>query len=251
MAIGDRAVPGLPSGDYGEVLWEPTPELIGRARMSDYRRWLAGRGLAAGGPAATTPAGAAQDYRALWQWSVDEPAAFWGSLWDYFGVLGRRADGPVLAGTMPEVTWFGGSTLNYARNALRPALTEPGRAAVIARDEDGQQVTLSYGELAAEVARVRAGLAALGVTRGDRVAAFLPTVPAALIGLLATASLGAIWSSCSPDFGAHSVIDRFAQIAPKVLLAAGWLIGLRRGVVPAIVGAAVLGVIGYLAGGPV
>jgi len=221
MAIGDQVVPGLPSGDYGEVLWEPTPELIGRARMSDYRRWLAGRGVAAGGPAATTPAGAAQDYRTLWQWSVDEPAAFWGSLWDYFGVLGGRGDGPVLAGTMPEVTWFGGSTLNYARNALRPALTEPGRAAVIARDEDGQQVTLSYGELAAEVARVRAGLAALGVTRGDRVAAFLPTVPAALIGLLATASLGAIWSSCSPDFGAHSVIDRFAQIAPKVLLAAG------------------------------
>jgi acetoacetyl-CoA synthetase len=220
MTTGDQVAAGLPGGDYGEVLWEPTPERIERARISDYRRWLAGRGVPAGGPAATTAAGAARDYRSLWQWSVAEPAAFWASLWDYFGVLGSRGDGPVLAGAMPEVTWFGGGTLNYARNALRPALTEPGRAAVIARDEAGQQLTLSYAELAAEVARVRAGLAALGVTRGDRVAAFLPTVPAALIGLLATASLGAIWSSCSPDFGAHSVIDRFAQIAPKVLVAA-------------------------------
>ncbi|HEY6277144.1 MAG TPA: acetoacetate--CoA ligase [Streptosporangiaceae bacterium] len=221
MAIGDQ-VAGLPSSDYGEVLWQPSPESIARARISDYRRWLAGRGVAAGGPAATTPAQAARDHRALWQWSVDEPAAFWASLWDYFGVLGTRGDGPVLAGgPMPDVTWFGGTTLNYARNALRPALTEPSRTAVIARDEEGRQVTLSFGELAAEVARVRAGLAALGVTRGDRVAAFLPNVPAALIGLLATASLGAIWSSCSPDFGPHSVIDRFAQIAPKVLLATG------------------------------
>jgi acetoacetyl-CoA synthetase len=222
MGIGDQVETGLPSGDYGEVLWEPSAGLIGQARVSGYRRWLAGRGVAAGGPPATTAAGAARDYRALWQWSVDSPAAFWGSLWDYFGVLGTRGDGPVLAGgPMPDVTWFGGTTLNYARNALRPVLTEPGRPAVIARDEDGRQVTLSYRELATEVARVRAGLVALGVTQGDRVAAFLPTVPAALIGLLATASLGAIWSSCSPDFGAHSVIDRFAQIAPKVLVAAG------------------------------
>jgi acetoacetyl-CoA synthetase len=126
----------------------------------------------------------------------------------------------VLAGDqMPDVTWFPGATLNYARNALRTALTEPGRPAVIARDEAGTEVRLSYGELAAEVARVRAGLRALGVGRGDRVAAFLPNVPAALIGMLAAASLGAIWSSCSPDFGPRSVIDRFAQISPKVLLA--------------------------------
>src|SRR5205823_4736309 len=135
---------------------------------------------------------------------------------------GERGGGPVLAGgPMPEASWFPGATLNYARNALRTALTDPTRIAVIARGEEGQQATLTYAELAAEVARVRAGLAALGVTRGDRVAAFLPNIPAALIGLLATASLGAIWSSCSPDFGPHSVIDRFAQITPKVLLATG------------------------------
>src|SRR5499427_5628382 len=140
----------------------------------------------------------------------------------YFEVLGERGDGPVLAGgPMPDVTWFPGATLNYARNALRAALTDPARIAVIAHGEEGQLATLTYAELAAEVARVRAGLAALGVARGDRVAAFLPNIPAALIGLLATASLGAIWSSCSPDFGPHSVIDRFAQITPKVLLATG------------------------------
>ena len=189
----------------------------------DYRRWLASRGLTVAGRAAVTPARRGPGLPPpCGSGRSTEPGAFWDSLWDYFGVLGQRGDGPVLAGgPMPEVTWFPGATLNYARNALRAAATDPDRTAVIARDEAGSQVTLSYGELAAEVARVRAGLAALGVTRGDRVAAYLPNVPAALIGLLATASLGAIWSSCSPDFGAHSVIDRFAQITPKVLLAAG------------------------------
>ena len=230
MPTGDevRAGAGLPGNDYGEVLWEPSPDLIERARITDFRRWLSARGRVdlgggtSGGEGAAAAA-AARDYHRLWQWSVGHPAAFWGSLWDYFGVLGERGDGPVLAGPgpMPEVTWFPGATLNYARNALRTAHHDPTRIAVIARDEEGRQVTLTYSGLAAEVARVRAGLAALGVTRGDRVAAFLPNVPAALIGLLATASLGAIWSSCSPDFGPHSVIDRFAQITPKVLLATG------------------------------
>jgi acetoacetyl-CoA synthetase len=219
---------GLPGSGYGDVLWRPSPGLVERARITDYRRWLAERGVSvggaargagAGGPAVAGDSPAARDYHRLWQWSVDEPAAFWGSLWDYFGVLGERGDGPVMAGgQMPDVTWFPGATLNYARNALRTALTDPARIAVIARDEEGG-AALTYAELAAEVARVRAGLVALGVTRGDRVAAFLPNIPAALIGLLATASLGAIWSSCSPDFGPHSVIDRFAQITPKVLLA--------------------------------
>jgi acetoacetyl-CoA synthetase len=216
---------GLPGRDYGEVLWEPGAEGIQRARVTGYLRWLADRGVLAGkadlgGPA--TAEAAAGEYRRLWQWSVDQPGAFWDSLWDYFGVLGQRGEGPPLAGgPMPQAEWFPGATINYARQALRAATTDPDRTAVIARDEDGHQVTLTYAELAAEVARVRAGLQTLGVSKGDRVTAFLPNVPAALIGLLATASLGAIWSSCSPDFGPHSVIDRFAQITPKVLLATG------------------------------
>ena len=189
---------GGPLGrDYGEVLWRPGPGLVERARITDYRRWLSSeRGISLpSGPESTA-------YQELWDWSVAEPAAFWDSLWDYFGVLGERGEGPVLTGgEMPDVAWFPGATLNYARNALRTARTDPARMAVIARAEDGSQTTFTYGELATEVARVRAGLQALGVTRGDRVAAYLPNIPAALIGLLATASLGAIWSSCSPISG--------------------------------------------------
>src|SRR5215813_9614004 len=217
MPSDNEVRPGSLGRDYGEVLREPGTADIERARITGYRRWLASdRGVTLAG--GTGPAA----YRELQEWSVAEPGAFWGSLWDYFGVLGERGDGPVLTGgQMPDVTWFPGATLNYAHNALRAAVADPGRIAVIGRGEEGQQVTLTYGGLAAEVARVRAGLAALGVTRGDRVAAFLPNIPAAVIGLLATASLGAIWSSCSPDFGPHSVIDRFAQITPKVLLATG------------------------------
>ena len=120
---------------------------------------------------------------------------------------------------MPEVRWFEGATLNYARNALRTAWTDPSRTAIIFASERRQAGSLTYGELAAQVARVARGLRSLGVGRGDRVAALLPNVPEAVIGLLAAASLGAIWSSCSPDFGARSVIDRFAQIEPKVLIA--------------------------------
>jgi acetoacetyl-CoA synthetase len=137
-------------------------------------------------------------------------------------VLGDRGDGPEpkpLAGAMPDVRWFEGATLNYARNALRTAWTDPDRTAIIFSAERRQAGSLTYGELAAQVARVARGLRILGVGRGDRVAALLPNVPEAVIGLLAAASLGAIWSSCSPDFGARSVIDRFAQIEPKVLIA--------------------------------
>jgi len=209
MPSDDQVIAALGGRDYGETLWEPTERAIRDARITDYAAWLArGHGPDLSG------------YDAIWRWSVAEPARFWSSIWDYFGVLGRRGDGPVLAGgPMPDVTWFGGTTLNYARNALRTAKEDPGRAAVIYRSESGRAGTLSYGELAAEVARVRAGLRALGVTKGDRVAAYLPNIPEALIGLLATASLGAIWSSCSPDFGPRSVTDRLAQIAPKVLIA--------------------------------
>ena len=236
MPTDNQVMPGTGSAgplgrDYGEVLWRPGPDLIERARITGYRRWLASaspdpttppkdRGITVPGGSASPDPATPPHYQDLWDWSVAEPAAFWDSLWRYFDVLGERGTGPVLTGgAMPDVTWFPGATLNYARNALRTARTDPARIAVIARDESGGQATLSYGELAAEVARVRAGLRALGVTKGDRVAAYLPNIPAALIGLLATASLGAIWSSCSPDFGPASVIDRFAQITPKVLLA--------------------------------
>ncbi|GGL08742.1 acetoacetate--CoA ligase [Planomonospora parontospora] len=188
----------------GALLWEPTPDVTKNAKVTAYMEWL----------------GRPVDYQALWRWSVEAPEEFWTSVWDYFGVVGERGDGPVISGTMPGAEWFTGSALNYAENALRRAQAEPDRLAVVFRDESGGRRTLTLGELAGEVARVRTGLAALGVGRGDRVAAYAPNVPETLVAFLATASLGAIWSSCSPDFGAPSVIDRFTQIEPKVLLAA-------------------------------
>jgi acetoacetyl-CoA synthetase len=199
----------LLSRGYGQVLWEPDRKTVRDARITHFMNWLAG----GGGPEFG-------GYPELWQWSVTHQASFWTAVWEYFEVLGDRGTGPVLAGdTMPDVRWFPGATLNYARNALRTAWTDPDRTAIIFDSERSRAGRLTYAQLAAEVARVARGLRELGVGRGDRVAALLPNVPEAVIGLLAAASLGAIWSSCSPDFGARSVIDRFAQIEPKVLIA--------------------------------
>jgi acetoacetyl-CoA synthetase len=195
---------------YGAVLWEPDDKTVRDARITRFMTWLAdARGLRFGG------------YQELWQWSVTDPALFWAAIWDYFEVLGEwdHDIASVLTGdTMPDVHWFPGATLNYARNALRTAWIDPDRTAIIFDSERSRAGALTYAQLAAEVARVARGLRALGVGKGDRVAALLPNVPEAIIGLLATASLGAIWSSCSPDFGASSVTDRFAQIEPKVLI---------------------------------
>ena len=216
--------------DYGETLWAPSAATVERARMTDYARWLSADGgirPGAADPAEVSPQSA---YDALWQWSVADPGRFWASIADYFDVLGRRGGGPPLSGgPMPDVTWFAGTTLNYARNALRHAQSDPGATAVVYTSDTGRAGRLTYAGLAAQVARVRAGLRDLGVGRGDRVAGYLPNAPEALIGLLATASLGAIWTACSPDFGAHSVIDRFAQTAPAVLIAVdGYAYGGRR-----------------------
>ncbi len=209
---GNEASGAVAGQGYGATLWEPDADTVKNARISRYMRWLADRGAALGGD----PPG----YQDLWAWSVDDLGEFWTSIWDYFEVLGDRGDGPALTGgPMPDAHWFPGSTLNYARNALRTAWTDPDRAAIIFSSERGRAGSLTYGELAAEVARVAAGLRALGVGKGDRVAALLPNIPEAVIGLLAAASVGAIWSSCSPDFGTRSVLDRFAQIEPAVLLA--------------------------------
>ncbi|MEO3871238.1 acetoacetate--CoA ligase [Nonomuraea sp. B12E4] len=183
----------------GELLWEPSEEVVASARLTRYLEWL----------------GRSGPYEDLWQWSVDRPAEFWTSIWDYFGVLGERGDGPVVSGEMPNARWFAGSTINYAENALRHAEG----TAVVFVSEDGARQELSRAELRDEVARVRAGLVRLGVGRGDRVAGYLPNIPQALIAFLATASLGAVWSAGSPDFGVASIVDRFKQIEPKVLIA--------------------------------
>jgi acetoacetyl-CoA synthetase len=157
------------------------------------------------------------DYDALWRWSTLELGAFWSSLAEYFGVRWQEPPARALAShAMPGAEWFPGGTLNWAEHCLRGGAETP---AVIYRSESGERRVWSYGELRDEVTRVRAGLARLGVARGDRVAGYLANTPEAVAALLACASLGAIWSSCPPEFGAAAVLDRFRQIEPRVLLA--------------------------------
>ena len=165
-------------------------------------------------------------YDEAWRWSVDDPGAFWTSVWRYFDV---QAGGPVAAdgspdvgladAAMPGARWFPGTTLNYAEHALRLPGRGPDDVVVAGRSQARGPTDLTAAQLRDQVARCRAGLIALGVGPGDRVAAFLPNIPEAIVGLLAVASLGATWTSCAPEFGTRAVIDRFGQVEPRVLLA--------------------------------
>lgn len=185
----------------------PPVELPARTGLADYVRWLSGRGHAF------------SSYEQLWRWSVEDLDGFWASLWEYFAlpgsyraVLGSRE--------MPGTEWFPGAEVNYAEHML--GLPEDAdRPAVVAYSQTREQVSLTFGELADRVGRVRAGLVRLGVGRGDRVVGLLPNTPEAMIAFLACASLGAVWASCSPEFGARSVVDRFAQLDPTVLITVG------------------------------
>jgi acetoacetyl-CoA synthetase len=195
------------SGAEPEKLWEPPAELVERSRMTEYMRWLAAeRGFDFDG------------YDDLWRWSVTDLDGFWSSIWDFFEV---RADGGydrVLSShEMPGAEWFAGTRLNYAEHAF--AGKDDAEPAILHASELRDLSELSWGDLRAQVAAAAAGLRGLGVERGDRVVAYMPNIPEAIVAFLASASIGAVWSSCSPDFGPASVIDRFAQIEPKVLLA--------------------------------
>jgi acetoacetyl-CoA synthetase len=190
----------------GELLWEPSPDAIERASMTRYMRWLAAERDRS-----------FDSYEPLWEWSVAELEEFWGSIWDFFKVEAATPYAEVLPErVMPGAKWFEGAELNYAQHIFRDK-PDSGVAILHASElRDLDQV--SWGELREQVARAAAGLRALGVQRGDRVAAYLPNVPETVVAFLAAASIGATWSSCSPDFGAASVVDRFAQIEPRVLL---------------------------------
>jgi acetoacetyl-CoA synthetase len=192
----------------GELLWEPSPVSVERSPLTRYMRWLEaerGRSFA--------------DYGSLWEWSVAELEEFWASIWDFAEITPSAPYSEVLdQRVMPGARWFTGAELNYAEHPFRGKRNED--VAVLHASELRGLEELSWGELRDQVARVAGGLRELGVQRGDRVVAYLPNVPEALVAFLATASVGAIWSSCSPDFGASSVVDRFAQIEPKVLFAA-------------------------------
>jgi acetoacetyl-CoA synthetase len=179
---------------------------VERATMTRYMRWLAAE---RGQPF--------DDYGALWEWSVTELEDFWASIWDFFEVQASAPYSKVLPErVMPGARWFEGAELNYAEHIFRGK--RDADVAVQHASELRELDELRWGELREQVAAAAAGLRELGVDRGDRVVAYLPNIPETLVGFLATASIGAIWSSCSPDFGASSVADRFAQIEPKVLL---------------------------------
>ncbi len=190
-----------------QPLWQPSSERRERATLTRFMRWAGEREGRTFG-----------DYDELWRWSVDELEAFWASVWDFCEVRASAPYEQVLAERrMPGARWFAGARLNYAENLL--AGHDPRDVALWHASETRPLAQLSWGELTESVARVAAGLRALGVGRGDRVVAYMPNIPETLIAFLATTSLGAIWSSAAPEFGARSVIDRFAQIEPKVLLA--------------------------------
>lgn len=159
------------------------------------------------------------DYASLHRWTIERPDAFWFELAHFTDVRAEWAEAPVLADgeKMPGARWFPGARLNFAENLLRFHDDHP---ALLATNERGQRRTLSYKQLHAEVGRIAAGLRDAGVKPGDRVAAFMPNLPETVIAMLAATSLGATWSSCSPDFGIAGVLDRFGQIAPKVLITA-------------------------------
>ncbi|MDX6697571.1 MAG: acetoacetyl-CoA synthetase [Solirubrobacteraceae bacterium] len=200
----------------GELLWSPSQEWVERSTLTRYTRWLEEtRGLRC------------EDYEALWRWSVGDLEAFWASIWEFCEVRAAAPYERVLGSReMPGAEWFPGARLNYAEHVFAHA--RDGEPAMIARSETRDDVTVTWDELRGQVARAAAGLRALGVGPGDRVVAYLPNVPETVVAFLATASLGAIWSSAAPEFGARSVIDRFAQIEPKVLLAVdGYRYGAR------------------------
>ena len=191
-----------------DILWQPSPERVAAANLT---RFMAAAGREWGV--------ALPDFQALHRWSVDEPERFWRSVWSFCGIV---ADGPgertLADGTkMPGARYFPDARINFAENLLRGE--GPGDA-IVFWGEDKVKRRLSHDQLRAAVAALARALAADGVGPGDRVAGYLPNMPEAVIGMLATASLGAVWSSCSPDFGVQGVLDRFGQIEPKVLIAA-------------------------------
>src|SRR4051794_27058408 len=197
-----------------EVLWTPSAERIEAAAITRFARWVQEtRGVEVTG-----------SYDALWRRSVDDLEGFWAAIWEHFDVQAHAPYERVLGSRdMPGAQWFPGARLNYAEHAMG---ADAEQVAILGYSQTRDPIRLTFGELRDRVARARAALHRLGVRPGDRVAAYLPNIPEAAVAFLATASLGAIWSSCAPEFGARAVIDRFAQIEPTVLLAvAGYRYG--------------------------
>ncbi len=202
------------SGTAPQPLWRPDPERAARTQLARFHTWAAERH----GAPAPVPDDQPASYHALHAWSVGEPERFWQAVTEWYDVrfgtpyqrvLGDRA--------MPGAVWFPGATVNYAEHALRAADERPDEPALLSLDERQEILPTSWAELRRQVASVAARLRDLGVRPGERVSGYLPNIPQAVVALLATAAVGAVWTSCAPDFGARSVLDRFQQIEPVVL----------------------------------
>jgi len=190
----------------GEVIWQPDPASLGGTQVERFTEFVRSRGVDVG-----------ERYHSLWNWSVRDPDAFWSLFVDFAGVRLGGEPGPARNGaSMPDTRWFPGRTVNYARHML------DGRegTAIIAIAEDGARQDYSFAELRGQVGALAAHLRSLEVEPGDRVVAVLPNIAEAVVGLLASASVGAVWSVCAPEFGAGAITSRFSQLEPKVLLAA-------------------------------
>src|SRR5579859_2434949 len=212
----------------GDLLWTPSRERVERAKVTAFTRWLAaarGKNFAS--------------YDELWRWSVDDLEGFWQAVWDYFKVESSAPHTSVLADRhMPGAQWFPGARLNYAQHALRNE--RPNATALVHMSE---RSPLSWEELGAKVRILATQLRKLNVKPGDRVVAYMPNIPETVIAMLATTSIGAIWSSCGPDFGTRGVLDRFTQLAPKVMF---YVDGYQYGGKPFVRKAEVQKIIGQL-----
>jgi len=189
------------------MLWQPSAERIARAGITEFSRTaasIAGRPL--------------PDYAALWRWSTEEREAFWCALWDFAGVVGDRGERTLLnRNEMPGARWFPDARLNFAQNLIARLAVDDSADSLVFRGENKLESRVSHAELVATVSRVAAALKARGLAPGDRVAAYVPNLPEVVSAVLGATSLGAVWSSCSPDFGVQGVLDRFGQIEPRVL----------------------------------
>ncbi len=194
----------------GELLWTPRPQFVQDSGVMRFLDWLRAQGRQN-----------LSDYDALWRWSVDDLEGFWGAIWDYFAVISDAPYQRVIdSHGMPGTRWFDGSFVNYAEHLLRHETRAPQQPALYHASELRANASTSWEELGAAVRVVATRLRELGVVPGDRVVAYVPNVPEAVIAMIATVAIGAIWSSAAPEFGVKIVVERFSQIAPKVLLAA-------------------------------
>lgn len=191
--------------EFGDMIWRPDQATVETARLTEFRKYVQDQGIDVG-----------TDYDELWQWSVNEPEAFWQIFAEFAGVRLASDTGPIrTAEPMPHTRWFPGRYLNFAQHLLEG---HEGTA-LLAVTEDGQQTEISWQQLRHDVAAVAQHLRASGVEQGDRVVAVLPNIAEAVTAFLATASIGAVWSICSPEFGPGAIASRFTQLEPKVLIA--------------------------------